>query len=168
MTLIGYTMMCEQAGPKQLVRDVALAEEAGFDFAVISDHYFPWLDSQGHFLAVPISGGTSPGFASSRRPGSRTSRWCRSAATPKRNSSPGRHRNCCPPSEGPDLASRIQCVRVRTSASGAWQIADRSAHLDGRTATVSDWGTSPGASVEEPFAPAPTPHRSTEKCCSPP
>src|SRR5438270_2551665 len=48
MTLIGYTIMCEQAGPKQLVRDVALAEEAGFDFAVISDHYFPWLDSQGH------------------------------------------------------------------------------------------------------------------------
>jgi len=48
MTLIGYTMMCEQAGPKQLVRDVALAEEAGFDFAVISDHYFPWLDAQGH------------------------------------------------------------------------------------------------------------------------
>jgi G6PDH family F420-dependent oxidoreductase len=45
---IGYTMMCEQAGPKQLVRDVVLAEEAGFDFAVISDHYFPWLDSQGH------------------------------------------------------------------------------------------------------------------------
>jgi len=48
MALIGYTMMCEQAGPKQLVRDVALAEEAGFDFAVISDHYFPWLDAQGH------------------------------------------------------------------------------------------------------------------------
>src|SRR5260370_26965198 len=41
-------MMYEQAGPKQLVRDVALAEQAGFDFAVISDHYFPWLDSQGH------------------------------------------------------------------------------------------------------------------------
>src|SRR4051812_23051450 len=48
MALIGYTMMCEQAGPKQLVRDVALAEDAGFDFAVISDHYFPWLESQGH------------------------------------------------------------------------------------------------------------------------
>jgi G6PDH family F420-dependent oxidoreductase len=48
VTLIGYTMMCEQAGPKQLVRDVVLAEEAGFDFAVISDHYFPWLDEQGH------------------------------------------------------------------------------------------------------------------------
>jgi G6PDH family F420-dependent oxidoreductase len=48
LTQIGYTMMCEQVGPKQLVRDVKLAEEAGFDFAVISDHYFPWLDSQGH------------------------------------------------------------------------------------------------------------------------
>jgi G6PDH family F420-dependent oxidoreductase len=48
MIEIGYTMMCEQTGPKQLVRDVVLAEEAGFDFAVISDHYFPWLDEQGH------------------------------------------------------------------------------------------------------------------------
>src|SRR2546423_15143280 len=48
MALIGYTMMCEQAGPKQLVRDVALAEDAGFDFAVISAHYFRRLDSQGH------------------------------------------------------------------------------------------------------------------------
>jgi G6PDH family F420-dependent oxidoreductase len=48
VTLFGYTMMCEQARPKQLVRDVGLAEEAGFDFALISDHYSPWLDSQGH------------------------------------------------------------------------------------------------------------------------
>jgi alkanesulfonate monooxygenase SsuD/methylene tetrahydromethanopterin reductase-like flavin-dependent oxidoreductase (luciferase family) len=33
-------MMSEQTGPKQPERDVALAEQAGFDFAVISDHYF--------------------------------------------------------------------------------------------------------------------------------
>jgi G6PDH family F420-dependent oxidoreductase len=45
---IGYTMMCEQAPARQLVRDVASAEAAGFDFSVISDHYFPWLESQGH------------------------------------------------------------------------------------------------------------------------
>ncbi len=45
---IGYTMMCEQSGPKDLVRDLVLAEEAGFDYSVISDHYFPWLDEQGH------------------------------------------------------------------------------------------------------------------------
>jgi G6PDH family F420-dependent oxidoreductase len=48
MTQFGYTMMCEQARPDQLVRDVRMAEEAGFDFSVISDHYQPWLESQGH------------------------------------------------------------------------------------------------------------------------
>jgi G6PDH family F420-dependent oxidoreductase len=45
---IGYTLMCEQSSPKELVRDVQLAEAAGFDYSVISDHYSPWLDSQGH------------------------------------------------------------------------------------------------------------------------
>jgi G6PDH family F420-dependent oxidoreductase len=44
----GYTMMCEQTGPRALVDDVVSAEQAGFDFAVISDHYFPWLDEMGH------------------------------------------------------------------------------------------------------------------------
>jgi G6PDH family F420-dependent oxidoreductase len=48
MVQIGYTMMTEQAGPRQLVEDVVAAERAGFDFAVCSDHYFPWLDEQGH------------------------------------------------------------------------------------------------------------------------
>ena len=45
---LGYTMLCEQAAPKQLVGDLARAEETGFDFSVISDHYFPWLEEQGH------------------------------------------------------------------------------------------------------------------------
>jgi G6PDH family F420-dependent oxidoreductase len=48
MTQFGYTMMCEQAPPDQLVRDLQQAEAAGFDFSVISDHYQPWLDEQGH------------------------------------------------------------------------------------------------------------------------
>ncbi|HEX3335564.1 MAG TPA: TIGR03557 family F420-dependent LLM class oxidoreductase [Jatrophihabitans sp.] len=48
MTKLGYTLMCEQSGPRELVRDAERAEQAGFDFEVISDHYFPWLDSQGH------------------------------------------------------------------------------------------------------------------------
>ncbi|HEY8583843.1 MAG TPA: LLM class F420-dependent oxidoreductase [Capillimicrobium sp.] len=48
MTDWGYTMMTEQARPDQLVRDVAVAEQAGFDFSVCSDHYFPWLEEQGH------------------------------------------------------------------------------------------------------------------------
>src|SRR4051812_8613586 len=48
MTQFGYTMMCEQSPPDQLVRDLVRAEAAGFDFSVISDHYAPWLESQGH------------------------------------------------------------------------------------------------------------------------
>jgi G6PDH family F420-dependent oxidoreductase len=48
MVQIGYTMMTEQAGPTDLVDHVVHAEEAGFDFSVASDHYFPWLESQGH------------------------------------------------------------------------------------------------------------------------
>lgn len=47
-TRFGYTLMTEQAGPKDLVRFAVGAEEAGFDFEVSSDHYFPWLSSQGH------------------------------------------------------------------------------------------------------------------------
>ncbi len=48
MTGFGYTMMCEQSRPDQLVADVAKAEQAGFDFSVISDHFQPWLAEQGH------------------------------------------------------------------------------------------------------------------------
>lgn len=48
MVKIGYTMMTEQAGPKELVEHVVHAERVGFDFSVTSDHYFPWLDVQGH------------------------------------------------------------------------------------------------------------------------
>jgi len=48
MVEVGYTLMTEQAGPRDLVRHAAGAERAGFAFEVMSDHYFPWLDSQGH------------------------------------------------------------------------------------------------------------------------
>ncbi len=48
MTSFGYTMMCEQSRPDQLVRDLQVAEDSGFDFSVISDHFNPWLESQGH------------------------------------------------------------------------------------------------------------------------
>ena len=48
MTNFGYTLMTEQSGPRELVRYAAAAEEAGFDFEVMSDHFSPWLTSQGH------------------------------------------------------------------------------------------------------------------------
>src|SRR3954452_10258573 len=48
MTDFGYTMMTEQSRPDRLVSELQLAEDAGFDFSVVSDHYQPWLESQGH------------------------------------------------------------------------------------------------------------------------
>jgi G6PDH family F420-dependent oxidoreductase len=48
VTSFGYTLMTEQSGPREIVRYAAAAERAGFDFEVMSDHYFPWLDAQGH------------------------------------------------------------------------------------------------------------------------
>ena len=48
MASIGYTLMTEQSGPRELVGYAAAAEKVGFDFEVSSDHYFPWLEAQGH------------------------------------------------------------------------------------------------------------------------
>jgi G6PDH family F420-dependent oxidoreductase len=48
MTKFGYTLMTEQSGPKDLVRYAISAEDRGFDFEVCSDHFSPWLRSQGH------------------------------------------------------------------------------------------------------------------------
>ena len=48
MTRFGYTLMTEQNGPKDLVRNAISAERTGFDFEVASDHFSPWLTSQGH------------------------------------------------------------------------------------------------------------------------
>jgi G6PDH family F420-dependent oxidoreductase len=48
MVNFGYTLMCEQTAPTPLVDAAVRAEEAGYDFAAISDHYNPWLASQGH------------------------------------------------------------------------------------------------------------------------
>jgi G6PDH family F420-dependent oxidoreductase len=48
MTRFGYTLMTEQSGPKDLVDYAVRAEGAGFEFEVMSDHYFPWLSAQGH------------------------------------------------------------------------------------------------------------------------
>jgi len=48
MVAFGYTLMTEQRAPRELVADAVAAENAGFDFEVCSDHYSPWLVSQGH------------------------------------------------------------------------------------------------------------------------
>ena len=47
MTEIGYALSSEEHRPDDLVRYARRAEEAGFAFALISDHYHPWIDRQG-------------------------------------------------------------------------------------------------------------------------
>ncbi|HKG44066.1 MAG TPA: TIGR03557 family F420-dependent LLM class oxidoreductase [Gaiellaceae bacterium] len=44
---LGYALSSEEHGPNDLVRHARAAEEAGFTFALISDHYHPWIDAQG-------------------------------------------------------------------------------------------------------------------------
>jgi coenzyme F420-dependent glucose-6-phosphate dehydrogenase len=48
MIKIGYALSSEEHGPQDLVRYARLAEETGFEFALISDHFHPWVDKQGH------------------------------------------------------------------------------------------------------------------------
>jgi G6PDH family F420-dependent oxidoreductase len=48
MVRFGYALSSEEHPPADLVRQAAMAEEAGFEFALISDHYHPWVDAQGH------------------------------------------------------------------------------------------------------------------------
>ena len=48
MAEVGYTLMTEQAGPADLVRWAARAEQTGFGLLVSSDHFFPWVDEMGH------------------------------------------------------------------------------------------------------------------------
>jgi coenzyme F420-dependent glucose-6-phosphate dehydrogenase len=47
MTDFGYWLSSEEHPPLDLVRNAARAEELGFSFAMISDHFHPWIDAQG-------------------------------------------------------------------------------------------------------------------------
>ena len=58
MVEIGYAFSAEEHHPNDLVRHARLAEEAGFGFGLISDHFHPWVDAQGHcpFVWAVIGG----------------------------------------------------------------------------------------------------------------
>jgi G6PDH family F420-dependent oxidoreductase len=45
---LGYAISSEEHAPRDLVRHAKLAEDSGFGFALISDHFHPWIDAQGH------------------------------------------------------------------------------------------------------------------------
>jgi G6PDH family F420-dependent oxidoreductase len=48
MPKLGYSLSSEEHPPLDLVRYAKRAEQTGFDFALISDHYHPWIERQGH------------------------------------------------------------------------------------------------------------------------
>jgi G6PDH family F420-dependent oxidoreductase len=45
---VGFALSSEEHAPLDHVRHAARAEEVGFDFLSISDHFHPWTDRQGH------------------------------------------------------------------------------------------------------------------------
>jgi G6PDH family F420-dependent oxidoreductase len=55
---VGYAISSEEHRPLDLVRHARRAEECGFPFALISDHYHPWIDRQGQspFVWAVIGG----------------------------------------------------------------------------------------------------------------
>ena len=48
MTDYGYALSSEEHPPNDLVRYAKRAEEVGFTFALVSDHFHPWVSTQGH------------------------------------------------------------------------------------------------------------------------
>ncbi len=60
MTEIGYALSSEEHSPQTLINLARQAEEVGFTFALISDHYHPWIDKQGQSPFVwSVIGGIS-------------------------------------------------------------------------------------------------------------
>src|SRR5262249_46954625 len=47
MLTLGYKLSSEEFAPNDLVRFGRMAEDHGFEFALISDHFHPWIDTQG-------------------------------------------------------------------------------------------------------------------------
>ncbi|MFC6904444.1 TIGR03557 family F420-dependent LLM class oxidoreductase [Halalkalicoccus tibetensis] len=47
MVELGYTLSSEEHPPNTLVENAARAEELGFEFVSISDHFHPWVEAQG-------------------------------------------------------------------------------------------------------------------------
>lgn len=48
MTALGYALSSEEHGPRDLVANARAAEQAGFAFALISDHVHPWVERHPH------------------------------------------------------------------------------------------------------------------------
>src|SRR3954468_23655481 len=60
MQPVGLALSSEEHPPNELVRQAVLGEEAGFEYALISDHFHPWTDTQGQ---SPFGWGVIGGIA---------------------------------------------------------------------------------------------------------
>jgi coenzyme F420-dependent glucose-6-phosphate dehydrogenase len=47
-TKIGFTLSAEEFAGPDLLKHARAAEDAGFDFLMISDHFHPWVEAQGN------------------------------------------------------------------------------------------------------------------------
>ena len=63
MTAWGYTLSSEEFGPRALVEQARMAEDVGFEFLTVSDHFHPWTQSQGE---SPFAWTTIGGVATQR------------------------------------------------------------------------------------------------------
>jgi len=45
---IGYWLSSEEHSPSDLVKNAQRAEDAGFSYVLVSDHFHPWVEEQGH------------------------------------------------------------------------------------------------------------------------
>ena len=60
MVQLGYKLSSEEHPPSDLIANARRAEEVGFGFGMISDHYHPWVDAQGQSPFVwSVIGGIS-------------------------------------------------------------------------------------------------------------
>jgi G6PDH family F420-dependent oxidoreductase len=60
MLQVGYTLSSEEHAPGDLLLYGRVAEESGFDFLTISDHFHPWISRQGQSpLVWSVLGGLS-------------------------------------------------------------------------------------------------------------
>jgi coenzyme F420-dependent glucose-6-phosphate dehydrogenase len=64
MAAIGYKLSSEEFAPQALVGHAVRAEAVGLDFAMISDHFHPWVDRQGE---SPFVWATLGGIAGATR-----------------------------------------------------------------------------------------------------
>ena len=67
MVEFGYTLSTEEHDAPTLMKNARLAEEVGFDFVNISDHYHPWIGAQGQSYSGDSSAKIHRRYTSRRR-----------------------------------------------------------------------------------------------------